>query len=39
MEHLFTPNYSAAVLAAKMCANSNEHFMYIRFQWVGVLEN
>ncbi len=27
----FIPDYSTAVLAAKMCTNSNEHSMYIRF--------
>ncbi len=28
---VFAPDYSATVLAAKMCNNSNEHSMYIRF--------
>jgi len=28
---VFAPDYSATVLAAKMCTNTNEHSMYIRF--------
>jgi hypothetical protein len=28
---VFTPNYSATVSSAKICAYSNEHSMYIRF--------
>jgi hypothetical protein len=28
---VFAPDYSATVLAAKMCTNSNQHSMYIRF--------
>jgi hypothetical protein len=30
---VFAPNYSATVLAAKMCTNFNEHFMYIKSLW------
>ncbi len=30
---VFAPDYSATILVAKMCANSNEHSMHIRFQW------
>jgi hypothetical protein len=28
---LFAPDYSANVLAAKMCTNSHKHSIYIRF--------
>jgi hypothetical protein len=28
---VFAPNYSATILSAKLCTNSNEHFMHIRF--------
>jgi hypothetical protein len=28
---VFAPDYSATVLAAKMCTNSNEHSIYIIF--------
>ncbi len=30
---VFAPNYSATVLAAKMCTNFIEHSMYIRSLW------
>jgi hypothetical protein len=30
---IFTPDYSATVLAAKICTNSHEHSMHIRFIW------
>jgi hypothetical protein len=30
---VFAPDYSAIVLTARMCINSNEHSMYIRFLW------
>jgi hypothetical protein len=29
MDHQVAPDYSATVLAAKMCTNSNEHSMHI----------
>ncbi len=28
---VFAPDYSTTVLAAKMCINSDEHSIYIRF--------
>jgi hypothetical protein len=28
---VFAPNYSATILSAKLCTNSNEHFMHKRF--------
>jgi len=34
---VFAPDYSTTVLAAKMCANSNKHSMYIRLQWTSFL--
>jgi hypothetical protein len=34
---LFTPDYTAIVLAAKICTNSNLHSIYIRFLWVQQL--
>jgi hypothetical protein len=30
---VFAPDYSATVLAAKMCTNANEHSMDIRYLW------
>ncbi len=30
---IFAPDYSATVLEVKMCTNSNEHSMSIRFIW------
>jgi len=30
---VFAPDYSATVLAAKMCTNSNEQSMHIIFLW------
>ncbi len=30
---VWTPDYSTTVLKAKMCFNSNEHSMYIKFLW------
>ncbi len=32
---VFSPDYSASVLTAKMCTNSDEDSMYIRFLWFG----
>jgi len=31
---VFAPDFGTTVLAAKMCTNSNEHSMYVRFLWV-----
>jgi hypothetical protein len=31
---VIAPDYSATVLATKMCINSNEHSMYIRSLWI-----
>ncbi len=31
---VFAPDYMPTVLAAKMCSNSNEHSMNIRFLWL-----
>jgi hypothetical protein len=32
MDHqFFAPDYIVTVLAAKMCTNSNDHSMYIKF--------
>jgi hypothetical protein len=35
---LFTPDYTAIVLAAKIHTNSNLHSIYIRFLWVQKLD-
>jgi hypothetical protein len=31
---VFATDGSTTVLAAKMCTNSNEHSMYVRFLWL-----
>ncbi len=36
---VIAPYYSATVLAAKMCTNSNGHSMYIRFLWLRYNNN
>jgi hypothetical protein len=33
---VFAPDYSATVLAAKMCTHSNQHYMCIRFLWLVI---
>jgi hypothetical protein len=30
---VFAPNCSTTILASKICTNSDDHFMYIRFLW------
>jgi len=35
MSTIFAPDYSAAVLATKMCTTSDDHSMYTRFLYVS----
>jgi hypothetical protein len=33
---VFATNYSATILATKICTKSNEHSMYVRYLWFAI---